>query len=409
MMKPAQSARLAEIIGDLVRIPSENKPPIGSEQACQDYIANFLRRLDWTPSQYQPDTVDGIQQHPLFWPGRNYTGRPNLIARKRGSGGGKSLLLSGHIDTVPKGTFNWTRDPFGGTVEGDKLYGRGSNDMKGGIGISLFVLEQLADQNLAGDLLFETVADEEFGGSNGTLAGRLAGHNADAAIITEPSFLRVCPAQRGGRTAHITLRGPGGGVLSSGGFPRGVLPALTCFLNALEDFQNTRRQTAPQHVSFASCPDTVPVSITKIHTGPWGTGEPINVPEECQIELYWQTMPGESQDAIEQQFFDWLDSHFTPRPSVEFPMRWLPGSAIDHNHPLVQTLSKHAKATLGRRPEIAGIEGPCDMFIFHEFGIPAVLWGPRGANTHAADEYVDLPSTEQAAETLLSFIQDWCK
>jgi acetylornithine deacetylase len=126
--------------------------------------------------------VPGIHDHVIFRGGRDYTGRPNVGARKPGTGGGRSLLLSGHIDTVPKGTQPWTRDPFGGEVENNRLFGRGSNDMKAGVAMNMFVVEALSRLNLSlsGDLLFETVVDEEFGGVNGTLAGRLRGFNADA-------------------------------------------------------------------------------------------------------------------------------------------------------------------------------------------------------------------------------------
>src|SRR5574337_1804375 len=199
--------RLIEIVRDLVRIPSENAPPTGSEEACQQYVAERLRRQGWEPDLYTLDEVKGLREHALFWPGRNYARRPNVGARKPGRGGGRSLVLSGHIDTVPRGTQPWTHDPFGGEVDGNRLYGRGSNDMKGGVAANLFVVEALRELGveLRGALVFETVVDEEFGGVNGTLAGRLRGYNADAAVISEPSFLRICPAQRGGRTAHITL------------------------------------------------------------------------------------------------------------------------------------------------------------------------------------------------------------
>ena len=136
------------------------------------------------------------------------SGRPNVGSRRKGTGGGRSLILSGHIDTVPRGTQPWTRDAFGGEIDGNRLYGRGSNDMKAGVGINLFMAEAVAALRLklAGDLIVETVADEEFGGVNGTLAGRLRGYVADAAIVTEPSFLRICPAQRGGRDGSPDLQ-----------------------------------------------------------------------------------------------------------------------------------------------------------------------------------------------------------
>jgi acetylornithine deacetylase len=124
------------------------------------------------------------------------------------------------VDTLPKGSAPWTKDPFGGTVEGNRVFGRGTNEMKGGVATNLFVLEALHQLKirLTGDLVFESVIDEEFGGANGTLAGRLMGFNADAAILSEPSFLRICPAQRGGRIAHLTMRAAGG-VLVEGSLP----------------------------------------------------------------------------------------------------------------------------------------------------------------------------------------------
>jgi len=363
------------------------------------------------------DDAPGIHAHPLFYGGRQYTGRPNVGARKIGAGGGRSLLLSGHIDTVPKGTQPWTRDPFGGEIEGNRLFGRGSNDMKGGIATSMFVVEALAGMGLrlAGDLLFETVVDEEFGGVNGTLAGRLHGFNADAAVIAEPSFLRVCPAQRGGRIVHILLEAPGG-VLTEHAFPVGVIDQLTLLLSKVKGFASVRRARAAVHELYEGHIDPVPVAITKIFTGPWGTREPITVPEQCRIEMYWQTMPGERQEDIEREFLAWLDSVvtsapdlFPKRPQLEFPIRRLPGSAIPKSEPLVTELAAAAADVTGKEPPIVGFEAPCDMYVFHQaFGIPAVLWGPSGGNTHAADEYVEIDSLVDTAKTLLVFVCQWC-
>ncbi|MGE5645393.1 MAG: M20/M25/M40 family metallo-hydrolase [Acidobacteriota bacterium] len=408
--------RLVGIIQGLVRIPSENMPPAGSERACQEHIAGFLRPLGCAPTLYEVDDVPGLREHPLFGGNRNYSGRPNLGARLKGSGGGRSLVLSGHIDTVPRGNARWTRDPFGGEVEGGRLYGRGSNDMKGGVGTNMFVVEALKELNirLAGDLVFETVIDEEFGGCTGTLAGRLKGFNADAAVISEPSFLRICPAQRGGRTAHITFTAPGG-ILSPGAFPSGTVDQLSYFLQHLGEFAALRRAAAPEHEFYPARESAVPVAVTKVWTSPWGTSEPITVPETCKVEFYWQTMPGETQETVEAQFFEWLDrltaqapALFPVKPLVEFPIRWLPGSAIPAGNPLVRTLSECAAQVLGKPPALEGIEGPCDMYIFHQFGMPAVLWGARGGNTHAADEYLEIDSVVDAAKALLLFVCRWC-
>lgn len=409
--------RLIEITQELIRRPSENKPPNGAEKACQTWIAQYLADCGLQPDLYRLSDMAGLKSHPLFFPGRDYTDRPNLAACRKGVGGGRSLLLSGHVDTVPRGTQDWTRDPFSAEIANNRIFGRGSNDMKAGVAANLFVMRCLAELNLAlrGDLTFESVIDEEFGGCNGTLAGRLRGHNADAAILSEPSSLRICPAQRGGRTAHITFRADTGGILQNEHFPTGITGQVTYFLDKLPTFASQRRARARVHEMYAAHPDPVPVSITKIFTSPWGYGEPITVPDTARIELYWQLMPGELQTDIEREFFDWLqqlvDSApdiFPTMPQVDLPLRWLPGSAIPASEPLIQALSECAETVLGTKPKVAGIEGPCDMFVFHSFEIPTVLWGPSGGNTHAPDEYVEIDSMISAAKTLLLFAAEWC-
>jgi acetylornithine deacetylase len=264
-------------------------------------------------------------------------------------------------------------------------------------------------------VLFESVVDEEFGGVNGTLAGRLKGFRADAVVLSEPSALRICPAQRGGRIAHITLRASGG-ILAEHAVSGDVIQQLTFLLAKIEQFADQRRAAVKAHPLYAETVDLVPVSVTKITTGPWGTGEPIGIPEECRLEIYWQAMPGEIQEDIDREFLAWIDSlstltgsPFVQPPKVEFPFRWLPGSAISKDEPLVTELKDCATRVTGTAPVVAGIEAPCDMYIFHTVAeTPAVLWGARGGNTHAADEYVEIDSLMEAAKVLLIFVNRWC-
>ena len=161
------------------------------------------------------------------------------------------------------------------------------------------------------------------------LRRRLMGFNADAAIISEPSFLRVCPAQRGGRIAHVTLNASGG-VLAEGSLPPGVIDQLTFLLGQIQVFAAQRRKSAKIHAFYNLSTDPVPVTVTKVITSPWGTGEPITIPEQCKVEIYWQTMPGEAQGEIDREFIEWLnslaslpDSPFLRTPQVDFPIRWL--------------------------------------------------------------------------------------
>jgi acetylornithine deacetylase len=411
-------SRLIATVADLVRIPSENTPPHGSEAPCQQYVCQRLRDLGLEAELYEPALVPGLLTHPAFHPGRDYNGRPNMSAVWRGTGGGRSLLLSGHIDTVPRGSEPWSRDPFGAEIEGNRMYGLGSNDMKGGVGAMVGAVEALlqAGIRLRGDVRIETIVDEEFGGVTGTLAGRVRGPAPDAAIICEPSQTVICPAHVGGRTAHITLRAGGTGILYEGAPPARAIDQLQYLLANLNRFAEKRKKTAPPHPLYEASQDPVPVWVTKVYAGGWGTREPITIPNSCRIELYWQTMPGEEQEAVEKEFFEWLDSvvnaspHLFPiRPEVQFPIQWLPGSAIDAGHELVSGLSETFHAATGTPAQVQGIGGPCDMFVFHQhFGVPAVLFGPKGGNTHAPDEWVDLDSVFLTTQVLARFICDWC-
>ena len=141
--------------------------------------------------------------------------RPNLLGMLKGEGNGKSLMLSGHIDVVQRGS-KWTYDPFAGTVEDGNIYGRGACDMKGGIAAMTMAVKAIreAGLKLKGDVKIGTVVDEEAGGM-GTLALVAAGNRADACIITEPTDLQIAPLCRGilwgklvieGRAGHIELK-----------------------------------------------------------------------------------------------------------------------------------------------------------------------------------------------------------
>lgn len=408
---------LIETLKHLVRTPSENTPPTGAESACQEYCAEKLAEWGYAVDRFEPDSVEGIDKHPVYRRGRNYRNRPVIAGVRNGSGGGRSLILSGHIDTVPRGTLPWTRDPFGAEIESGRLYGRGANDMKAGIATNLFVARAVRELGLSlrGRLTVESVVDEEFGGVNGTLASRLRGHVADAAIISEPSSLRICPAQRGGRTVHLTFEVPNAGVLSTA-MEAGAAGQVGWFLSQLPSFAEQRKASARRHPLYGHVENHVPVSVLKIHTGPWGMGEPMSTASTCKVELYWQTMPGEEVEAIDAEFQAWLrgvvesrPDLFPSMPAVSHPVDWLPASVTDAASPLVTEFGNCVRDALGAEPDVVGIEGPCDMFVFNkEFGVPALLWGVSGGNTHGADEYVDLDSVTAAAKALLLFVYRWC-
>ncbi|MEN6532823.1 MAG: M20/M25/M40 family metallo-hydrolase, partial [Bryobacteraceae bacterium] len=399
-------SEILRTLTDLVRIPSENFPPTGNEQACQLYVAGRLRELGIEPDVYEVSDVPELTAHPQYWPGRDYHNRPNVNGVLKG-GSGPSLVLSGHIDTVPIDTpVPWSRAPFAGEQEDGRLYGRGAWDMKAGVAINLAVLRTIRESGLTlgGDLIFETVVDEEFGGSNGTLAGRLRGYNADAAIVTEPTKLHICPAQRGGRVVHLELNGRGGMLLTNNSPAGRVVDQLTYILARLPEFTKKRACRVTVDPYFANCPEPFAVWVTNIATGRWGWTQPLTVPERCRVELYWQTMPCETGEEVKHEFLEWWHSILSARPDlfaappeVVWPMRWIPGCSIPADSPLVVRLHQ-AAASLGVDAPVEGLDSPSDMYLFQDwFDTPAVMWGPDGANAHQPDEYVDIESVFKAA------------
>ncbi|MCX7707543.1 MAG: M20/M25/M40 family metallo-hydrolase, partial [Anaerolineae bacterium] len=239
---------IIQVMQDLVRIPSQNTPPVGAEGACQRYIADYLVRNGLPADVYELDRVAGFVEHPSYWPGRDYRGRPNVASLRPGKGGGRSLLLTGHCDTVPLGEEVWTRPPFGGEIHDGRLYGLGSLDMKGPLAAMLVLHRAIAEQGipLKGALCFESVVDEEFGGVNGTLAGRLRGGPMDAAVLGEATNLDVYPAAKGLLISTLTFRSTRGSFVEAATAGRqeqraDVIEQIGIVLTALDELRSRRR------------------------------------------------------------------------------------------------------------------------------------------------------------------------
>jgi acetylornithine deacetylase len=412
-----QKHLLIDTLSELVQTPSENLPPLGNEKACQLRIAQWLREIEIEPDVYELADVPELSRHAEYWPGRNYANRPNVNGVLKGVGGGRSLILSGHIDTVPADTpTQWKYSPFGAVIEDGRLFGRGAWDMKAGVAMNLAALRALSRAGfvLAGDVIFESVVDEEFGGVNGTLAGRLRGYNADAAIIGEPTSLRICPAQRGGRTLHITLHGDGG-ILAGKQTSGRAVDQLTYVLGRLPELKERRTRRVGVHPYYTNSAEPFAVWVTNIATGKWGWTQPITVPEVCKVELYWQAMPDETCEEVEGEFLDWWREMtearpdlFGAKPVIEWPMRFLPGCATPPDAPLVTEFAAVA-ANLNMTATIEGLDAPSDMYVFPRcFDTPAIMWGPSGSGAHQANEYVEVDSLVAATRALAHFVCGWC-
>jgi acetylornithine deacetylase len=203
----ALAPELVEFARSLVRIPSVS----GNEQAAQRAIAAKYEAFG-LETEIVPSVREELESHPAFSDDAiPFVDRLNVIGRWRGRGGGRSLIVNGHMDVVPPGdAAKWTRDPWGGEIEGDRLYGRGACDMKSGLASAVFAVRALQSVGvqLAGDVLLQSVIGEETGGV-GTLTTIIRGYRADGCIIAEPMDLRIAPVQTGALTFRITVHGKG--------------------------------------------------------------------------------------------------------------------------------------------------------------------------------------------------------
>ncbi|MFK7692232.1 M20 family metallopeptidase [Paenibacillus sp. HJGM_3] len=404
---------LIRIAGRLIAIPSENRPPHGAELPVQLVLQEELEALGFECERYDLHTVEGLQAHPAYWPGRDYGGRPNLFARKAGKGGGKSLLFSGHADVVI-GSRGGRFSPFTPIVEGNRLYGRGSNDMKGGMAAVLFAFHYLKMHRveLRGDVLFESVVDEEMGGANGTLAGRLGGFHADAAIIPEPSNLQVCTSHLGGVMWRITVHGKGG--MGFGGEKVcNPLYGLARIISEIERYQEEMEKSAPPNTP-GPIPGTKPnVVLSKVQAGDYEPGMADGVPERCFLEVWVESYPGQTFDDLDRTFGGRIRS-LSEQPGMEtYRMEWeqitrfIPGTYAESELADLLVELRIKDGAPEAKPEMAPFA--CDAFIFNDYSTtPSVIFGPVGENAHAPDEFVDLDSLMRLTKHYIQAILQWC-
>ena len=412
----ANRQRIVDLAQRLVRISSENHPPGGDEAAVQTFLETYLRDHGFEPDVYDIGTVPGLDDHPLRHADVQCSGRPNLALALGGQRPktARSLILSGHCDTVPAGNpAAWSMPPNAGLIDGTRLYGRGAYDMKAGLAANMAIAFMLRDLkiDLDGDLLIESVVDEEFAGGHGTLAARLRYGGADAVLLPEPSNLVPYRAHRGLRLARMTLRGKGGVTFAGDHLhpPAHDLPAL---IRGILEFGEMRNRETRIPEAYADNPVPANWMITKVKANDWRDDALLAVPETAHVELFWETMPGETREQIEHQFETWLAS-FREQTGIEvtheYVLRWMAGYQLPPDHPLAACVERHHAAVTGKPESSRGAPFPCDLFLFAELGVPAgMILGPAGNNAHAADEWVDLDSLLDLVRLIGRIVCDWC-
>ncbi|PWW30208.1 4-acetamidobutyryl-CoA deacetylase [Cytobacillus oceanisediminis] len=385
----------------------------GNESSAQAVIIEKCRKLGLTLDIWEIGK-DALIKHPAFSSDRkDFSGNPNVVATLKGTGGGRSLILNGHIDVVPEGNRNdWEDDPFSGRIEDGKLYGRGSTDMKGGTVSLLLAMEAIIslDIKLKGDVIFQSVIEEESGGA-GTLAAVLRGYKADGAIIPEPTNMKIFPKQQGSMWFRITVKGRSahGGTRYEG--VNAIEKAMVA-MTKLQDLEKARNLKITDPL-YSKIPIPIPINIGKINSGEW----PSSVPDIAVIEGRMGVAPDEDMKSAEKELElcmkkaaekdDWLKKN---PPQVEwFGGRWIPGN-LEENHPLMSVLSESFEAVKGKQPVVEASPWGTDGGILSRIGdTPVVVFGPGVTEAaHDVNEYIPIQEVFDAAEIIALAIMDWC-
>lgn len=376
------TSELQDLTERLVSIDSTN-PSLSQAGAGEAEIAAFV--ADWCRDRSLDVRIVDAE------------GRPSVVAVARGSGGGRSLILNGHLDTVG---VEGMAEPFRPRLEDGRMYGRGTIDMKASVAAMMVTLERALRLPLSGDVIMTAVADEE-AYSVGTTAVLDAGVTADAAIVTEPTGGNIVVAHKGfvwadvislGRTAHGSRPAEGTDAITKMG----------AFLKGLDDLQAELEERPGDPLLGTG---SVHASVIR------GGREMSSYPATCHLGVERRTVPGETARSVIAELEDIAEGCRRADPdfraTIELTFERRPFS-IDGGHAFVQLVKGVAARTSGREPRVYGESGWMDAALLSERSIPTVIYGPTGGDPHGDDEWVDVASIEVCADVLARVAEAYC-
>lgn len=385
----------------------------GNEKAAQDIILEELKEIGLKIDVWEPDGEE-LMRNPYFASPRvEFQGSPNVVGILKGAGQGRSIILNGHVDVVPEGDRkHWNDEPYSGNIIDGKMYGRGVTDMKGGNVSLLLAIKAIVSLNiqLKGDVIFQSVVEEESGGA-GTLATVLRGYMADAAIIPEPTNMKVFLKQQGSLwfRIHVKGRSAHGGTRYEGISAIEKSSIVLKYMERLEEFRNA--QVADE--LYENIPIPFPINIGRIHGGEW----PSSVPDYVVLEGRMGVAPSETIEEAKKEMEKWilklkhLDPWFEQNPLVLewFGARWLPGS-ISKEHDLTKILESTFRSVRNQNPMFEAAPWGTDGGLLTEVGnIPTIVFGPGVTEVaHFSNEYIVLDRVFEAAEIIALTILEWC-
>lgn len=386
----------------------------GNEAQAQSIILKTLTTMGLDIDLWEPNGEE-LQKHPYFASSRSdFSGSPNIVGILKGEGEGRSIILNGHIDVVPAGDIEqWDVEPYSGMIKDGNMYGRGVTDMKGGNVSLLLAIQALQALNikLKGDVIFESVIEEESGGS-GTLASVLRGYKADAALIPEPTNMKIFPKQQGSMWFRLYIKG-----LSAHGGTRyegvSAIEKSMIVIDHILQLEEKRNKRISDPL-FKNIPIPIPINIGKIEGGDW----PSSVADMVKVEGRMGVSPDETMEDAKLEMENWIlklgeiDPWFLQYPvDLEwFGARWLPGS-IELNHPLVHSLSKNYQYVRNQAPIIEASPWGTDGGLLTKVGdTPSIIFGPGVTEkAHYPNEYIVIDRVFEAAEIIALTLIDWCE
>ncbi|MFP4085519.1 MAG: ArgE/DapE family deacylase [Desulfobacteraceae bacterium] len=398
-----------QFLSELVRFPSV----VGREADAQKFYADACTKEGLAVELFEAEK-ERVQNHPAYIEsGFDFSGRPNIIATLKGTGKGRSLILNGHMDVVsPEPVDSWSVDPWGGEIIENRLYGRGSLDMKAGVSANLFAMKALMDcgLELAGDVILESVIEEELGGGGGTLACFLRGITADGMLISEPSRQFVWITHPGIKYFRIKILGkPAHAALSHTGV--NAIVKMVPVIQALEQLDQKRAATLSYPKVEEQTGRSCNLSIGTMAAGDWVSTVAGWATLECRVGF----VPGETGDEVKAQVENtiteavtgdqWLEEH---PPQVEW-FGWNAEPWVEReDSAFLKTFADTCTQVLGIKPKLTGASGGLDTRFGTMFDTPSLSFGPDGANYHGIDEYVDIATLREVTQTLATFIPKWC-
>jgi acetylornithine deacetylase len=377
------SDELVRLLSALVAIDSVN-PSLVPRAAGEGAIARFV--AEWLAER-------GVQAELQ----EAAPGRPNVLARVPGRGGGRSLLLNAHLDTVGVAGM---ADPFRPRVDGGRLYGRGAYDMKGSLAACMAAVAAIPAGEIGGDVLLAAVADEEHA-SLGVQAALQQVH-PDAAIVTEPTSLRVCVAHKGFSWHTITTFGRAA---------HGSRPDLG--IDAIVHMGPVLQRLADLQAELGRRPAHPLLGHASVHASLIAGGQELSsYPAACTLQLERRTLPGETIEQVEAELEALLADLAHTVLSFQARQQTMlvrPPFSVDENAGIVQSLRDQAGRVLDRLPDVVGASFWMDAAFFSAAGIPTVVFGPHGDGAHAVEEWVDLDSVDRCARVLEQTMRAFCQ